>query len=61
MTINSYRYHCISILVSVGIELIFLPVAAVFWIQYEKNVDNTPMFLAVAKKSRTFFQSPMCS
>ena len=25
----------------VGIELIFLPVAVVFWIQYEKNVDNT--------------------
>jgi len=36
----------------------FLPVAAVLWIQYEKNVDNTLMFLAVAKKSKTFFSFP---
>ena len=40
-------------------ELIFLPVAAVFWIQYEKHIDNTLMFKAVAKKSRTFFQFPV--
>ena len=32
------------VLVSDGIELIFLPVAAVFWIWYEKNVDNTDVF-----------------
>jgi len=25
-------------------ELIFLPVAAVFWIKYKKNVDNTSVF-----------------
>jgi len=43
-----------------GIELIFFPVAAAFWIYYENNVDNTLMFLAVAKKSRTFFSFP-CS
>jgi len=27
-----------------GIELIFLPVAAVFWKQYKKNVDNADVF-----------------
>ena len=29
-----------SVLVSAGIDLVFLPVAAVFWIQQEKNTDN---------------------
>jgi len=48
------------VLVSAGIELIFLPAAAVFLIRYEKNVDNTLMVLVVAKKSRTFFSFP-CS
>ena len=33
-----------TVLVSAGTELIFLPVAAVFWIWYEKNVDNTDGF-----------------
>jgi len=37
-----------------GIELTFLPVAPVFLIYYEKNVDNTLMFLVIAKISRTF-------
>jgi len=32
------------VLVLAGIELIFPPVAAVFWIQYEKNTDNTEGF-----------------
>jgi len=27
-----------------GIELISLPVAAVFWTSYKKNVDNTDVF-----------------
>ena len=31
---------CLAVLVSAGVELIFLPVAAVFWISYEKNLDN---------------------
>jgi len=48
-------YSLIFVLVLAGIGLIFFPVAAAFWIQYEKNVDNTMMFLVVAKKSRTFF------
>jgi len=43
-----------TVLVSAAIEFIFFPVAAVFWIWKEKNVDNTLMFLAVAKKSSTF-------
>jgi len=34
----------ISVLVSSRIELIFRPVAAVFWTSYEKNVDNTDGF-----------------
>jgi len=39
-------------------ELIFLLVGAVFLIlKYEKNVDNTLMFLVVAEKSRIFFSS----
>jgi len=41
-----------------GIDLLFLPVAAGFWIWYEKNIDNTLMFSAVAKKSRTFSSLP---
>jgi len=40
------------VLLSAGIKLMFFPVA-VFWM---KDVDNTLVFLAVAKKSRTFFQ-----
>ena len=32
------------VLVSAGIELIFLPVAALFWIQYEKNADDIDVF-----------------
>jgi len=31
-------------LVLVLAKIIFLPVVAVFWIQYEKNVDNTHVF-----------------
>jgi len=42
--------------VLVSTEIIFFPVAAVFWILYEKNIDKTLMFSVVAKKSRTFFQ-----
>jgi len=34
----------IWVLVLSGIELISLPVAPVFWILYEKNVDNTDVF-----------------
>jgi len=45
-------------LVLAGIELIFLPVAAVVWIYYEKNVDNRLMFSVVAKKPRTFSSLP---
>ena len=46
---ESIVYHLmfsmyVSVLVSAGIKLIFLQVAAVFWIQYEKNVDNTDGF-----------------
>ena len=35
-----------------GIELIFFLVAGIvlFWVQYEKNVDNTLMFSVVAKQ-----------
>jgi len=40
------------------VGLIFLPVAAVFWILCERNVDNTLTVLVVAKKSRTFFNFP---
>jgi len=35
-------------------ESIFFPVAAVFWIYYGKNVDNTLMFLVITKKPKTF-------
>jgi len=41
-----------------GIELIFLSVAAVVWIYHEKDVDNTLIFSVVAKKSKTFFSFP---
>jgi len=37
------------VLVSARKELIFLPVAAVFWIWYQKNVDML-MFRVVAMK-----------
>jgi len=43
-----------TVLVLSGIELIFFPGASMFLIYYEKNVDNTLMFLIVVKKSRTF-------
>jgi len=36
-----------------GMELILLPVAAVGWIWYGNNVDNSLMFSVVAMKSRT--------
>jgi len=42
------------VLLLAGIELIFLSVAAVFLIYYEKNVDNTDVF-SCCYKSRTFF------
>jgi len=51
--------RCHIVLVSSGIELIFFPVDAVFWIWYEKNIDHTPMFSVAAKMSRTFFKLPM--
>ena len=41
-----------SVLVLARIELCFLPsswYSAVFWIQYENDVDNKLMFLAVAR------------
>jgi len=41
----------IVLVILAGIELNLFPVAAAFWIWYEKNVDNTQMFPAVAKKS----------
>jgi len=44
LTVNVLLGALTAVLVSAGIELIFFPVAAVFWIQYEKNVDNTLMF-----------------
>jgi len=47
-----------SVLVLTVIELIFLPVPAVFWIYYEKNVDSTVMVLVVAEKLRTFYSFP---
>ena len=42
---TAYRFRKFGhiVLVSAGIELIFLSVAAVFWIQYKKNV-NTDVF-----------------
>ena len=33
-----------TVVVSAGVELIFLSVAAVFWIWYKKNVDNIDVF-----------------
>jgi len=41
------------VLVSAGIELIFLSVAAVFWIYYKRNVDSTDVF-SCWYESRTF-------
>ena len=38
---SKFQILKICVLVSSGIELIFFPVAAVVWIQYEKNVGNT--------------------
>jgi len=34
----------VGVLVLAGIELVFLLVAAVFWISYENNVDNSVDF-----------------
>ena len=38
------------VLVLAEVEIIFLPVAAVFWTEYEKKGDNTLMLLVVDKK-----------
>jgi len=46
-----------SVLVSAGIELIFFPVAAVFYL-YEKNVDNTDIFSCCCE-IKDFLQSPI--
>jgi len=56
LVLNDLSYGCV--LVSARIELIFLPGAALFWMSYENNVDNTLMFLVVAKKSRTLSSFP---
>jgi len=48
----------VDVLVSAGIELIYLPVAAVV-LTYDKYVNNE--VFGVAMKSRTFFQSPTFS
>ena len=50
----------VFVLVSAGIELIFLPIAAVFWIWYKKNVDNTDVF-SYCYAIKDFFQFPMFS
>ena len=42
-------------LVSAGMELIFFPVAAVFWILCEKNTDNTGVFSCCCE-IKDFFQ-----
>jgi len=46
----------LNVLVLAGIELIFFPVAAVFWISYEKNVDSTDAF-SCCYHIKDFFQS----
>jgi len=50
----------INVLVSAGIELIFLAVATVFWIYYRKNVDNTDVFCC-CYEIRDFFHFPIFS
>jgi len=48
----------LTVLVLFGIELIFLLVAAVFWIYYKKNDDKTDVFIC-CYEIKDFFQSPM--
>jgi len=50
------------VLITAGIELISLPVAAVFWLQYEKNVDNSYFFSCcyVIKDCSQFLISQVC-
>jgi len=50
------KQSCPAVLVLPGIEFIFLPVAAVFWIQYDKNVDNIDGF-SYYYEIQDFFQS----
>jgi len=55
LCVPKVRTRCNRIvLILAGIEIVFFPVAAVFWIYYEKNVDNILMIFVVPKKSRTF-------
>jgi len=42
--LGSLDLRYLAVLISAGIELIFLPVAAGFWIQYEKSIDSTDVF-----------------
>jgi len=44
------KTHCLAVLVLAGRESMFFPAAAVVWIYYQQNVDNTLMFPVVAKK-----------
>jgi len=46
------------LLVLAGTELIFLSVAAVFWIWNQKNVDDADVF-SCCYDIKDFFQSPM--
>jgi len=49
-----------TVLVSARIELIFLSAAAVFWIYYQKSVDNTDVS-SCCYEIKAFFQSPIFS
>jgi len=46
-----------SVLVLAGVEVVFLPVAAVFWSKYETKVDNADIF-SCCHEIKDFFWSP---
>jgi len=41
---SAYTHEFPSLLVLAGIELISVPVAAVFWIKYKQNIDSIDVF-----------------
>ena len=58
--VDGIGYGMDNVLVLAETELIVLSVVAVFWIWYQKNVDNTDGF-SCCYEIEGFFQSPVFS